>query len=129
MLYINQTCRLYTRFIVVIVAMIQCLLLSQSYMFYFSGGVDSLPQQERHRFVLRASGAGGDPCPTLRETRPCSQLPRCVTYHWHVPPWSHCLFAQRYHKCGHGYRARGMLSWTQSQRKYVKDATLKLGCN
>ena len=63
--------------------------------------------QERYRFVLDEPDEGGTRCPEIKESRPCSSLPRCIAYKWQLSPWAQCLFPDRFQKCGQGYRARG----------------------
>jgi len=76
--------------------------------FTFVEKMNVFPEQFRHRFVLEYPFHGGVQCPHLTEFQPCTSLPRCTSYQWHLSDWSPCIHANPSDRCGYGYRTRGI---------------------
>ena len=61
----------------------------------------------RSRTITQQPTTGGADCPSLTESRVCSEEPTstCPSYYWNTSDWSTCQY-QTGATCGHGYSSR-----------------------
>ncbi|GFO20406.1 thrombospondin type-1 domain-containing protein 7a [Plakobranchus ocellatus] len=71
--------------------------------------LQSYPEKERQRYILREPENGGQNCPSeLFQRQACLELPVCQVHFWETSDWSDCILPPVVPLCGHGLRARNI---------------------